>query len=332
MVYNRFFDPEIYELVNEQNKIILDDFLMELNQSQKSENTIYQYKRDLKGFFCYIYENLNNEFILNLTKRDFRRYSIYIQSLVSNARHNRLLSSIRSLLNFAENEEEDFYSSYDRNIAEKVKSLPKDRVRDIVFLTDKQVLKLVDKLTELKEFQKATLVSLAYDSCARKNELSQVTKISFMNSELNNTNIVRGKGGKEFPLLYFNLTKRSAKLWLEKRGEDNIDSLWIVGSGDNVHSATNKNLYDWIIFCREILEDLEDDEIPFNLHSFRHSGLENYSRGDHYICREKNDGQGFSLEKLKLLANHESISTTQSYLKDNSIQELEELFDIKIDE
>jgi hypothetical protein len=38
---------------------------------------------------------------------------------------------------------------------------------------------------------------------------------------------------------------------------------------------------------------------------------------------------GFPIEKLKLIANHESISTTQGYLKDNSIEELAETFGIK---
>ena len=331
MVYNRFFDPEIYEKVNEQNKLMLDDFILELKQSQKSDNTIYQYERDLKGFFCYVYTNLNNEFLLNLTKRDFRRYSIYIQSLVSNARHNRLLSSIRSLLNFAENEEDDWYASYNRNVAEKISGLPKEKTRKIVFLTDEQILRLVDKLIELEEFQKATLIALAYDSAARKNELSQVTKFSFMDKLKSNSNIVRGKGGKEFPLLYFDLTKKCAKLWMAQRGEDDIDSLWIVGNDNNKHNASAKNIYDWVIYCRDILEDLEDKEIPFNVHSLRHSALENYNRGTHYVCREKNDGEGFALEKLRILANHSNASTTSDYLKDRSTEELEELFDIKID-
>jgi integrase/recombinase XerD len=330
-VYNNFFDEDIWKNVNEDNKNLLDDFLLELKQRQLSKGTIYQYKRDIMGVFCYIHNEFDNKYILSLTKRDLRKYSLFLtqECDVSNARHNRLLSSIRSMLSFAENEE-DLYD-YDRNIAEKVKGLPKDSVRDIIFLTDNQILNLVNKLVEIDEFQKATLIALAYDSCGRKNEICQVNKYSFLDSNSNSTNVVVGKGGKEFRLLYFDLTKKCAKLWLNYRGEDDIDSLWIVGTGGKVHSASNKNIYDWIISAREVLKYIEGEEILFNVHSMRHSSLQNYSDGSHYMCQKINDGEGFPIEKLKILANHSNISTTSDYLKDDSISELESMFDINIE-
>ena len=55
------------------------------------------------------------------------------------------------------------------------------------------------------------------------------------------------------------------------------------------------------------------------------------SNGTHHTCRENNLG-AIPLEKLKSIANHNDISTTAGYLKDNSKTELEELFNIKIEE
>lgn len=329
-VYNRFFNQEIWLKVNTDNKELLDDFLLELKQSKKSEQTIYQYSRDIMGIFCYVYEHLGNEYILNLAKKDFRKFSLYLTDGcgVSNARHNRLLSSLRSLLDFAEENDDDYV--YDINMAKKVKTLSKDPVRSIMFLSDIQVLKLMNELIKREEFQKATLLMLAYDSAGRKGELAQVEKHSFYDSNKNNTNIVVGKGGKQFPLIYFHHTKECANLWLEQRGFDHIELLWVVDLEGNRRPADKHNVYDWFVVMKNLLSEIEEEEVNFSVHSLRHTSLQNYSDGTHYVCREGEQSQGIPIEKLKLLANHSDISTTSGYLKDNSISELENLFGINI--
>ena len=330
-VYNRFFDQEKWNQVNSDNKELLDDFLLELKQSKKSDQTIYQYRRDLMGIFCYIYENLGNIYILELTKKDFRKFSLYLieDCEVSNARHNRLLSSLRSLLDFAEENDDDY--DYNINMAKKVKTLSKDPVREIIFLSDEQVLSLMNALIKKEEFQKATLLMLAYDSAGRKAELAQVEKHPFYDENKNNTNVVVGKGGKQFPLVYFNLTKKCAKLWLDQRGSDKIDLLWVVDLDGDRRPADKHNLYDWFVVMRNVLSEIEKEKVSFSVHSLRHTSLQNYSDGSHYVCREINQSGGIPIEKLKVLANHSDISTTSGYLKDNSISELENLFGIQIE-
>ena len=49
------------------------------------------------------------------------------------------------------------------------------------------------------------------------------------------------------------------------------------------------------------------------------------------MCKKLGMENGFPIEKLKILANHSDISTTSNYLKDNSVDELEEMFNIEID-
>jgi integrase len=230
-------------------------------------------------------------------------------------------------LSFAENEDE---YEYENNVAKKVKGLGKDPVREIFFLSDEQILKLKKELIKRKEFQKATLLMLAYDSAARKHELEQVTKFSFIDDSKNNTNKVIGKRRKTFVLVYFSGTKECAKLWLEQRGEDNIDSMWIVGNDGNRRPADDNNIYNWFINIRDLLAELEGKGMDFNVHSLRHSSLQNLSDGSHYICRELGVEHGFPIEKLKLIANHENIDTTQHYLKDTSVDELAQMFSINI--
>lgn len=330
-IYNNFYSEEIWKLVNENNKELLEDFLLELRQNKKSQGTIYQYSSDIKGAFCYIEKQLGNKSILELTKKDFRKYSLYLSSEcgLSNARHNRILSAVRSLLTFAEENDDEY--EYLTNVAKKVRGLPKESVREIFFLTNEQILKLKEELIRKEEYQKATLLMLAYDSCARKAELAQVEKYSFYDVNKNNTNKVIGKRRKVFNLVYFTLTKQSAKLWLDQRGNDDIDSMWIVCSGDKKKVASGENIYEWFIYMRDLFAEMEGKEMDFNVHSIRHSGLQNMSDGSHYICNELGMKDGFTLDKLKLIANHSDISTTSSYLKDNSIDELQEMFNIKIE-
>ena len=313
-IYNKFFNAEEWELVNIENKMVIEDYTLELKQNQKKKSTIEQYNHDWQIIMLYIYKKLKNVSILSLTKKDFRKFSLYLteECQMSNARSNRLMSALRSLLTYCEDDDE---IDYNNNVAKKVKGLPKKKVRDIVFISNEQIIKLKDKLIELGEFQKATFLMLAYDSAGRKGELAQVEKFSFYDLERSNTNKVIGKRGKEFYLAYFSGTKECAKLYLEQRGEDDISSLWTQGKGELFRQANEDNLYEWMIGMSKLLSQIEGKEILANVHSLRHSSLEEFNIGDHYVCKELGR-ESFSIQELQLLANHESSATTETYLKD----------------
>lgn len=327
-VYNSIFDEVSWNSANPANKDLLEDFVLELKQQKKSAKTIYQYRADLRGFMCYVVKNWNNKSVLELTKKDFRRYSVYLVEVckVSNARHNRVMSVIRGMLNHAESDDD---LDYQNNAAGKVKGLCREPVRDIVFLEDSLIESLRTKLTDRGEFQKAALLMLAYDSAARRGELTLVEKQSFLDPAKHNTNKVKGKGKKSFPLLYFSGTQQAVNLWLNKRGMDNIESLWTVGDGTERTAASSDHIYQWFTEMRSLIITLGGDGDNFTPHSMRHSALTNYGNGTHYVCRQLGRG-GFAIEKLRLIAHHDSIDTTQSYLPDTSEDELESMFGIKM--
>jgi len=329
-VYNRFFNEKDWEEVNQENKDIMEDYIMELKQKQIKPSTIKQYTSDWKIIFIHILNNFNNKSVLQLNKKDFRRISLYFKEEcdLSNARVNRIMSAIRSMLNFCE--DDDDYEEYNNNVASKVRGLPKEEVKEIVFLTDEQIFKIKDKLLEMKEYQKATLLMLAYDSAGRKNEIFQVKKHSFLDEEKSSTNIVVGKRGKKFPLIYFDETKKCAKLYLEQRGEDDIDSMWITGQGNTKRTIQIGAIYDWIIIMNDILQAIEDEDFGFNVHSLRHATLENMKNGSHYICKILKREEGFTIDELKFLAHHSDISTTSSYLKNDEGEILSKTFGISM--
>lgn len=318
-VYNRIYTKEKWEKVNRYNKNLLEDFLLELTAKKKSKGTIKQYRNDLRIMFIYILEELKNEEIYHLKRKQFRNYMLWLQEKgMSNARINRLMSALRSMLNYA-SDEEDYEGELDINYAQKVKGLEKEKVRDIVFLSDEEIEYIYSRLLEDKKYQQALFLALMYDSAGRRNECYQVEK-DFVDKDKNFTNIVVGKRNKKFRLLYRTRTRDTYKLLMEQRTDD-CNALWTTVQKGEIVQASYETLYAWVISWRKILAEKYEFK-EFNPHTFRHSALENYGDGTHYICREILNGKALSIEQLKILAHHEDVSTTMSYLKDKDEDEL----------
>jgi integrase/recombinase XerD len=327
-VYNNIFNEEEWKLVNSENKLMIEDFLEEYKQRKIKESTIKQYFNDLRIVMMYIYRKLGNRPITELNKKDFRRFSLYLSDelSVSNARANRLMSAVRSLLTYIE--DDDDYE-YDNNIAKKVKGLPKDPVRtneDDFFLSFNQVMRLREELIQRDRLQDAVLLMLSFDSGGRRNEVFQVLKTGILES--NRTNIVIGKRGKKFSLVYLDDTKELIKQYLEQRGEDNIESLWIIGSDNNKKALTSSNvLYDRVVSMSKILSEIEGKQISFFPHSLRHSRIECLLQGeDLRLLDENGKPKRFPLEQVQKFANHSDPKTTQSYSKDHTDEEVNGMF------
>lgn len=325
MERNNLYSDEVYEKVNKESKLVLEDYILELKAKGRAVTTIEQYVFDIRMYLCYICENANNKSILELKKRDFRNFFLMLQETgKSSARINRVQSSLRNLLEFVV-DDEDEYEDYYQNPMKKIKSIEKNPTREIVFLEDKEIDYLLNYLIEHHKTQKALYVSLSYDSAGRRNEIIQVEKYSFLDDEKSTTNEVVGKRSKKFTLMYSNRTKEIAKKWLEERGEDDIDSLWVSYYNGEARPLRYETLYAWAISFRSILESEYDKDLPLNPHSFRHSSLENYENGTHHTLKYLGEDR-LDINTLRILANHNDISITQSYLKDKDSEVLNDLF------
>jgi len=326
-IYNNFYTPELWEQVNKENKRIIDDFLAEYKQRKKSKGTIDGYFNDLRIIMIYILKELDNRCVLELNKKDFRGLSLYFteECGMSPARTNRLKSAINSLLTFCE--EDDDYE-YEINMAKKVKGIPRERVKDDednFFFTFDEFIKVRDILVEKGRLQDACLWSLGFDSAGRRNELFQVEKHGLLDG--NKTNIVVGKRGKKFYLVYLDDTKELIRQYLEERGDDNIASLWIKGSGENKQPITGDALYDRVCSISKILSEVRGEQCNIFPHTMRHSRLECLAQGtDTRLVDENGNPQKYPLEQVQVFAHHSDVSTTQGYLKDHSSELIDEMF------
>lgn len=326
-IYNKIYTPEQWEKVNPENKAILEDFMSEYRQRKKAKTTINAYYQDARIIFIYVLTHLNNRSILELKKKDFRGLSIWLSEDcdMSANRVNRLKSTINSILTFAE--EDDDYE-YDNNLAKKVKGLPRERVRDNdddFFFTFDEFIKVRDILVEQNRLQDAVLLSLGFDSAARKNELYQVQKHGLLDG--NKTNVVIGKRGKKFPLVYLDDTKELIKQYLEQRGEDNIDSLWIKGNGDNKSSVTKDALYNRILSISEIFSEVRGEPCNIFMHTMRHSRAECLKQGtDLRLVDENGVPIAYPLDKIMKFMHHSDIGTTAGYLMNHDEEEIDAMF------
>ena len=56
--YNKIYDEEVYKLVNNENRELLEDYTLELKSRNLSTKTIEQYCFDIRMMYCFIYENI----------------------------------------------------------------------------------------------------------------------------------------------------------------------------------------------------------------------------------------------------------------------------------
>lgn len=308
----RIVDQTIYEKhVSQENKNLVKDFLIEKKAQGKAASTLKQYGWDLRIILFLIHEHFKNKNLIDLTRKDIRNLSIIFQEMgMSNARVNGLMSALRSTLEFCA--DDDDYN-YEFNVGSRVRGLPKNPIREITFVTEDQINWLIDKLLEQEKYMLATYLALSYYSAARKNEVYQVQKEEL--TERYYTNIVRGKRGKKFRLYYNPRVQKCIRLYIDQRGKDTISDLFVRVYKNGERRTLNKSVFNyWCGIFAKMLYEKEGREYKINPHCFRHSRLDNLKV------------QGVPLEKLKSLANHSDISTTESYLKDRSEEDIAEIF------
>lgn len=325
-VYNRIYTPEKWEQVNKENKEIMDDFLTEYKQQKKKPSTIHAYFENLRLVMIMVLDMFDNKNILELTKKDFRKLNLWFdESGMSPSRCNSIHSAINSMLTFCE--EDDTYD-YEVNTSKKVKGIPGEKVKtneDNFFFTFDEFIKVRDVLLERGKLQIAAMWSLAFDSAGRRNEVYQVQKHGLLDG--NKTNIVTGKRGKQFPLVYLDDTKDIIRQWLEQRGEDNIDSLWIVGHGETARPISKEAMYTRILTCNDILAEVRGEKTEIFFHTCRHSRIECLVQGtDDRLKDENGVNRKYPLEQVMIMAHHSDVSTTQGYLKDHNDDTINEMF------
>lgn len=275
-VYNKITTPERVKQINFKNKEIMNDFLDYLASIDRSPQTIRQYSYDLKLFFTWVLENIDNKEFIKITKREFARFQNYALNTYgwSPKRLRRIKSVISSLSNYIENilDEEDEYANY-RSVIKKIESPVNQTVREKTVLTDEQVNLLLDTLVERQEYERAVAIAILCYSGMRKSELLQMKMEYFDKNHLEfnclyKTDKIRAKGrgvkGKVIHKYVMNKVDKYIELWRKQREELDIDSEWVFVIKRNDKWDRRTDIESWKIEFSNIIN------VPFYYHCLRH--------------------------------------------------------------
>lgn len=239
-VYNNITSEEKLAQVNEDNLELEDDFLEHLTSTDRSPNTIFQYKSALHIFWVWNLEHNKNKFFIDLTKREVSKFQNHALNVWgwSPRRMRFVKSTMRSLENYIINILDDEYPNYKR-IWDKIENPVNEAVREQPIFTDEELEDLLSKLVERKEYMKACVLALMIYGGRRKAEIPRF-KVSYFDKEnlicdgalYKTPEKIKTKGrGKRGKLLYcYTLAKPFQPyfdMWLEERERQGIESEWL---------------------------------------------------------------------------------------------------------
>lgn len=315
------YTKDRWEQVLESNKRLMQQYLRNCKADKKGERTIREYGYDLRFFLCWNLLFNGNMSVLDFKKKHFNEFKFFMveERGASNARINRILYAIRTMMSYAEDDDDD-YEEYFRNPAAKIKGLEKCPTKDVAFLSQGQIDLLRAYLIEHKMYQHLCLLDILYDTGARVNEVLQVSNTETLSKGYLK---VMCKGGRNEYILLHQRAKESIQLHLSTKQPGG--AFW---QGKNGPAEKTSTLRGWVSKMYRILKELEPSTPYFTPHSFRHTFLENTTNGTHYICKEI--GRPLTMEEAQMLAHHKSIDMTKSYLKPKDNEMILGLFGIKI--
>lgn len=278
---NSITSPELLAQVNPQNTELMNDFLEYLRTIGRSDGTVASYMNDLQIAFVWCLKNNGNKFFPEWTKRNVVAYQNWLLNTNENspARIRRLKAALSSLSNYIEVVLDDEFPDF-RNIINKVGNPPLKFVRDKTVWEDKELEDLLDKLTEMKQYEKACFVALGMYGGRRKAEICRFRVSDFDSDKivcdgaLYKSSPILTKGNKY--LCCYTLVKKFKPYldrWMKQREKDGIKSEWLF---PNLENETQQISISTINSWTTSLSRLSGRD--FYMHSLRHYFVSALSR------------------------------------------------------
>ncbi len=286
----------------------LDDFLLNLQTNNYSQESIYNYERDLEVFQNFLkeirinFDNVDKKVMLNykayLNSRDRRTPKKKTgQKQLSSYSMNRMLSVLRSYIKFL------IDLDYKVPIAPETIKLVKTEKKHPRVSEFNEIVKLIESPTQLEKnkiigLRNRTMLEMLFSTGMRISELLNLKK-----EQIDKTGriFIMGKGKKE---RFVYLTPRAQeyfKNYLIVRN-DNFPYLFIPYRGKNIQSKDKKISTNYLQGKIKKYRELLGINIPISAHSLRH-GFATY-------LAEK----GANPAAIQILLGHESLDTTTRYV------------------
>ena len=291
------------------NKLpLIDDYLLNLQTNNYSQETLYNYERDLK-----VFEDFLNEAGLpfqKLAKREINMYKAYLTSIdrktannqkgankLSSFSINRVLSALRSYLKFLVD------MDYKSPVAPEFVKLIKTEKKHPQIAELNEMIKLIESPVRIEKnkligLRNRAMLEALFSTGMRISEL-----LSLKRSQIDETGriFIMGKGKKQ---RFVYLTPRAYGILQEyiKSRNDNSSALFVPYMGKNINKKDKKISTNYLQYTIKKYRELLHINIPISAHSLRH-GFATYMAE-----------QGANPAALQHLLGHESLNTTTRYV------------------
>lgn len=324
--------------VNEFNRFIYDDFFA--NNIELSPKTIIAYKSNLKIWFRWVMENLNNKQQTEIRGLDFKRYQNWLISLehsssdISNKR-----AAISSLNNYIMVYYEREYPTFRNFINSSIKKPETVYVNEKVPPTMAEMEMLINKLEEsdIKDkYQKIAYLKFTWETGCRRAETRQILKDIVDAEPIIKTKTVknddgtedekeikyyltpkirckgRGRTGKVRRLKFSDYSMDAFKKWLEERGNDDCEYMFVTRDSKHVVQVSETTFNAW---STDVFTPMLGRR--FHPHALREA------RATSIVVEENK-----SIEAAQALLGHESSETTRKHyvIKQDDEEDSDELF------
>lgn len=303
------------QLAHEQIKFInalprADDFLLSLKTNNYSEETIYNYERDLLTFSRFLEEDAQIPFT-DITKRIIELYKAYLASrdrkTVQGERNsvnklsagsiNRTLSSLRSFLKYLVD------IDYAVPIAPEAIKLTKMPQRHPRVAELEMLIKIIEYPAEFEKDKRIALRNRAMLETlfATGMRISELVSLNRDQIDRSGRIFIRGKGKKERFVYLTDRSKNYIEKYVASRPDDH-PALFVPYRGRNAGKNSARISTNYVqMKMKQYCEQLGVN-VPTSPHSLRHG----YAT---YLAE-----QGANPAAIQILLGHESLHTTTRYV------------------
>lgn len=285
----------------------LDDFLLSLKADHYSPETIYNYERDLLMFSQFLSQE--DKKISHLSPKVLDRFKAYLSSKdrqtpegdegerLSPTSVNRVISSVRMYLKYLHRTGEDLPVSWDDLTLVKME---KKHLR-VPGLSD--IVKLIEAPTKLEKNKKVALRNRAALETLFATGMRISELLSLNRADLDGTGriFIKGKGRKERFVYLTSRAKKHLQAYLAVR-DDQAPALFVPFRGPNAKDPDRRLSANYLQEKIKSYRERLNLGVPISAHTLRHA----YAT----FLAEK----GASLEAIRILLGHESLSTTTRYV------------------
>lgn len=297
----KLYDEEKLKQINPETLRLFQKYQIDMSIRDLSENTIYQYNKDLMQWFIFMHDKQFNLSVLEAKDEDLEEYYYWRKQQGNNVnRQKRVMASISAFYKFLRKKKLIMESPVE--FIERPKQGQPITVQ--TYLTKEEVQLLREKLEEYGDVQLQAYAFLSLTTMARVNAIAHLRWEQINFDERICSNVLE-KEGKIVELSFSEETKGYMEKLIQFRKDNDInDHGWVFYTTytNEKQCINNSTLNDW---CKKIGEMIGHPTL--HAHDWRHS----------YATLLKENG--CSLEDVSTMLNHSGTDVTKKfYIKVNT--------------